>query len=153
MMTMAKKLTVETDNGPKRLYRSRKDKMISGVCGGIAEYFDVDPVWVRLLTVLIGFTTGVGIIVYLIAWIVIPKNPDQVEGKATQAEVVVDRVAKRVERRREGHGAFLAGMILIVVGAALLLRNFVHWIHLSLVWPILIILVGLFFLLRRRDHE
>jgi len=59
----------------KRLYRSGKDKMIGGVCGGIAEYFDVDSVFVRLLAVILLFT-GVGALAYLIAWIIIPINPE-----------------------------------------------------------------------------
>jgi phage shock protein C len=58
----------------KRLYRSGKDKVIAGVCGGIAEYFDVDPVLIRLAAVGLLFA-GIGIIVYIVAWIIVPKNP------------------------------------------------------------------------------
>ena len=57
----------------KRLYRSEKDKIIGGVCGGIAEYFDIDPVIVRLIWLLFIFC-GIGIIAYIIAWIIIPKR-------------------------------------------------------------------------------
>ncbi len=60
---------------PKRLYRSKKDKKIGGVCGGIAEYFNVDPTLIRLLWVLITiFSAGLGILGYLIAWIIIPEK-------------------------------------------------------------------------------
>ena len=62
----------------KKLYRSKKDKMIAGVCGGIAEYFDIDPILARLLGVLFVLSGGAGIIAYIIAWIVIPENPEQV---------------------------------------------------------------------------
>lgn len=58
----------------KRLYRSRNDKMIFGVCGGLAEYFGVDPTLVRLLTVLIWMTGG-GFIAYLVAGIIMPEAP------------------------------------------------------------------------------
>ena len=59
----------------KRLYRSGKDKIIAGVCGGIAEYFNIDPVIVRILLILSIFLWGFGILFYLIAWIIIPRNP------------------------------------------------------------------------------
>ena len=61
----------------KRVYRSKKSKMLAGVCGGIAEYFEIDPVLVRLLFVLLLFMGLVGIIIYLVAWLLIPENPNQ----------------------------------------------------------------------------
>ena len=61
----------------KRLYRSTRDKMIAGVCGGIAEYFDVDPTIVRLIAVVLIFGWGSGLLAYLIAAIIVPKNPYQ----------------------------------------------------------------------------
>ncbi len=70
---MPKEETKET----KRVYRSKKNKILAGVCGGIAEYFDVDPVLVRLLFVLLLFMGFVGIIIYLVAWLLIPENPNQ----------------------------------------------------------------------------
>jgi len=60
----------------KKLYRSEKDHMIAGVCGGIAEYFDVDSTLVRLLTGLSVILGGAGVVAYIIAWIIIPKNPN-----------------------------------------------------------------------------
>lgn len=61
----------------KRLYRSTRDKMIAGVCGGLAEYFDVDPTIVRLIAVVLIFGWGSGLLAYLIAAIIVPKNPYQ----------------------------------------------------------------------------
>ncbi|MCL2360945.1 MAG: PspC domain-containing protein [Defluviitaleaceae bacterium] len=59
----------------KRLYRSRTNKVISGVCGGIAEYFNIDPSLVRLGMVLFTFAGGSGIVAYIIGAIVIPQAP------------------------------------------------------------------------------
>jgi len=60
---------------PKRLYRSETDKMIGGVCGGIAEYFTLDPTLVRIgYIVLSVFTVFSGVLAYLILWIVVPKR-------------------------------------------------------------------------------
>ncbi len=59
----------------KRLYRSKKDKMLAGICGGLAEYFDVDPSLVRLAIVLLCLYAGTGLLVYIIAAIIIPEDP------------------------------------------------------------------------------
>lgn len=59
----------------KRLYRSKRNRMIGGVCGGVGEYFNVDPTFVRLLWVLLTFAYGSGVLVYIIAWIIIPEHP------------------------------------------------------------------------------
>ncbi len=60
----------------KRLYRSRRDRMLAGVCGGIAEYFGVDPTIIRLLAVVLGCCAGGGLLAYIIAAIVVPNAPD-----------------------------------------------------------------------------
>jgi phage shock protein C len=56
----------------KRLRRSRTERMIAGVCGGIAEYLNVDPTIVRLIWVLIAFLAGAGVLLYIIMWIIMP---------------------------------------------------------------------------------
>jgi phage shock protein C len=60
----------------KKLYRSRKSRIIAGICGGIAEYFDIDPIIVRLITLILVLSAGGGFIVYIIAWIVVPEEPE-----------------------------------------------------------------------------
>ena len=59
----------------KRLYRSNRESMICGVCGGIAEYFDIDPTLVRLGAIILSMGGGSGVLAYIIAAVVIPKNP------------------------------------------------------------------------------
>lgn len=83
----------ETSNGTarraharKRLYRSRYDKSIAGVCGGLAEYIDVDVTLVRLaVAACIIFSGGVGLIAYLVAWIIMPQEPILLREAATAA--------------------------------------------------------------------
>lgn len=60
----------------KRLYRIEQGKMLAGVCGGIAEYFDVDPSFVRLVWVLFCAVGGSGVLAYIVAAIIIPKKSD-----------------------------------------------------------------------------
>jgi phage shock protein C len=62
----------------KRLYRSKKEQMLGGICGGLAEYIDVDPSIIRLvLVVLIVLSWGLFILVYIAAWIIIPASPEE----------------------------------------------------------------------------
>ena len=60
----------------KRLYRSRRNRMIGGVCGGLAEYLDTDPTIIRLALALSILLGGAGILAYLIMWIIIPEEPE-----------------------------------------------------------------------------
>ncbi len=66
----------------KKLTLSRRDKKIAGVCGGFAEYLDLDPTLVRLLWVALVFFAGWGVIAYLVAWIVMPLGPEVTEERA-----------------------------------------------------------------------
>ncbi len=59
----------------KRLYRSRKERMLAGVCGGLAKYFDIDPTWMRLIFILFLLLGGSALLVYLIMWILVPIEP------------------------------------------------------------------------------
>ena len=59
----------------KKLYKSKQNKMLDGVCGGIAEYFGIDPTVVRLIWALFSLMGGCGILAYIIAAIIIPRNP------------------------------------------------------------------------------
>lgn len=60
---------------PKRLYRSRTDKKIAGICGGMGKYFGIDPVIFRIIWLLLLLGMGAGLLAYLILWLVIPMEP------------------------------------------------------------------------------
>lgn len=61
----------------KKLYRSRQNRMLGGICGGIGEYLNVDPTVVRLLWVLFTFVGASGLLAYLICLVIIPEHPEQ----------------------------------------------------------------------------
>lgn len=65
-------------NQYKKLYRSSKNSMIAGVCGGIAEYFGRDPTWIRLAFVLFLLFGGSAILVYAVLWLIVPLDKDKV---------------------------------------------------------------------------
>ncbi len=62
----------------KRLYRSRKERMVMGVCGGLGEYFKIDPTLVRLAFVIATLMGGPGLVAYVVLLIVVPEEPEQV---------------------------------------------------------------------------
>lgn len=59
----------------KRLYRSNKSRILGGVCGGLAEYCNVDPTWMRIIFILLILFGGLIILIYLIMWIITPNSP------------------------------------------------------------------------------
>ena len=60
---------------PKRLYRSRTDRKIAGICGGMGQYFGVDPVIFRIIWLLLLLGMGAGLVVYLVLWLIVPLEP------------------------------------------------------------------------------
>lgn len=63
----------------KKLYRSRDNRMIAGVCGGLGEYFEIDPTLIRLAMAFFSLWSGGGILLYFIAWFLIPEAPEEAE--------------------------------------------------------------------------
>lgn len=88
-----------------RLYRSESDRVLGGVCGGIAEVYDADPTLVRLLTVLIVLATGIGPFLYLIAWLIMPTE-SEVKGRSTGKveEVEIDKTGSADEDAEDESG-------------------------------------------------
>ncbi|HEV8230137.1 MAG TPA: PspC domain-containing protein [Candidatus Limnocylindria bacterium] len=122
----------DTSTAP-RLYRSATDKVIAGVCGGLARYFALDPALVRLVFVVFAFAGGASILMYVVLWIAVPV------GTGGPAVELGDR------------GQEMLATILIAVGALWLLANvgafaFINW---RLAWPIVLIVAGAALLLRR----
>ena len=144
------------ENEIKKLYRSKENKVIAGVCGGIAEHFNIDPVWIRLVTVLLVLADGIGIVLYILAWILVPVNPGQRETKNTKAEEVVaniragksDKVVKDIHKKVKdnGNGTIILGIVVVLIGAGLLLKNLFAWFNFNFVWPVAIIAIGLYFM-------
>jgi len=67
-------MTEPSSNGSKRLYRTREGRVVAGVCAGLAAYFGIDPTLVRLAFALFTILGGAGVLLYLVAWIVIPED-------------------------------------------------------------------------------
>ncbi len=140
-----------TTDIPRKLYKSRRDRMIDGVCGGIAEYFDVDPTIVRIVWILVTLMGGTGLVLYIAGMIIIPANPDTNAVPTGSTSPVLSG-----DRRR------FWGVMLILAGATFLLINLgwyagFHWwtFSRSVLLPVLLIGVGgfLMFIHSRRGQE
>ncbi|MFA4885460.1 MAG: PspC domain-containing protein [Desulfotomaculaceae bacterium] len=130
-----------------KLYRSRKIRMIAGVAGGLAEYFEVDVTLVRLLWVLAVFAGGAGVLAYIVAAIIIPEEKDA-PGYPTEEQgetVATPEKSLRRERTRRN-----AGLLLIGLGIVLLAHELLPWDLMRYSWPLLLIALGFFIVFRDR---
>lgn len=125
-----------------RLYRSRKDRMVAGVCGGLAEYLGIDPVLIRLITILLVFA-GIGLPAYIVAWIIIPEEPRTAEEAVEPTEVNAELHQRRVKRN--------TGILLIVVGIVLLIDQFFPFWDLFKLWPLVLVLIGVYLLKEAKE--
>lgn len=79
---------MNTSNSPRRLFRSRNQRVIAGVCGGLAEYFNLDPTWIRLAFILLSLLgVGLFVIVYIIFWIIVPLAPSSSAGSTIDRQL------------------------------------------------------------------
>lgn len=120
-----------------RLMRSRTDRVLGGVAGGIGQHLGIDAVIIRLVFVVLVLAGGSGLLAYVIAWIVIPQAPD--DGEPAPARPPSDRDAT----------ARIAGLGLIALGALLLAERLLPAFSWRLVAPLLLIALGILLLLRR----
>jgi phage shock protein PspC (stress-responsive transcriptional regulator) len=141
----------------KKLYRSRKDKMIGGVAGGLAEYFEIDATLVRIIFVVTLFIGGGGFLAYLIMWIVVPEEPfvvvtpDTSAGQTTTGTATDPDAQKIYEHHRARKRNFF-GTVLIVVGVLVLMDNFVPRFHFGDYWPLILIAIGIALLMKSKNN-
>jgi phage shock protein PspC (stress-responsive transcriptional regulator) len=140
-----------------KLYRSNSDRMVGGVCGGLGTFLNIDPIFVRLLFVLLLFGSEFGFILYLLLWIIIPE-----EGKAYGFKD--DSLGEKVKSMGEDiqqavtqphpQAGIIMGLGLIVIGGFLFLDrlnlSWMNWIDLDILWPILLIVGGVVLLFRKK---
>ena len=132
----------------KKLYKSENDKVLAGVCGGIAEYFVVDSVIIRLLWVVFTLLGGSGLIAYIIAAIIMPSNPLGYRPEDISADGDYNSNSPRRESNR--NTALVFGVLLILFGGLIVVKDFIPWIHRDLILAALLIGLGLFFLVKRK---
>ncbi len=161
----------------KRLYRSQNDRMVWGVCGGLAKYFDMDPTIIRIIFVLLIFANGLGLLAYIIMAIAVPlegskatapkeaikENVEELKSTAselgreirstftdTEEETKPEAASETHHRRRN-----ILGIILIVAGVLFLMGslNLFSWLHWGYLWPLALVAVGLIIIFSARSRR
>jgi phage shock protein PspC (stress-responsive transcriptional regulator) len=145
------------------LYRSRRERMIGGVCGGLGEYLRIDASLVRIFFVLLVFTTGIGWLLYFILWAAVPYEDEGAFGSPTtihtgiaemtaKARSLGDDVRQTAARPSRQIGVVI-GATLVLIGVLALLRNLgipgLGWLNEGLIWPILLLVGGIALVWRR----
>ncbi|HMC83623.1 MAG TPA: PspC domain-containing protein [Candidatus Polarisedimenticolia bacterium] len=146
----------------RRVYRSKRDIKIAGVCGGLGEHFDVDPTVFRVVFLLLAFYGGVGVLLYLIAWLLIPPGGapasaapggpeaagDRIESAARQAAEALDEKIRAWDPGSE-KGMMVIGFLLVFIGLVLVLNNFnafsfdlFEYVNWRKLWPSVLIAAG-----------
>lgn len=170
---------------PQAFHRG-KDRILGGVCSGLAAGFRIDPLWMRLGFVLLAFLQGVGVLIYIVLWLVMPEQVDGKEGTRSGFDSMTDDL-KRIGAELKGlfgrapmpaaseqsasdpsspavsspggtsaapvtRQSLALGVLLVVVGLILLGANagLVQW---SVIWPTVLILVGVLLLARTLDRR
>ncbi|NEU07301.1 PspC domain-containing protein [Flavihumibacter sp. R14] len=148
----------------KKLQRNEQDKMLAGVCAGLAEYFDVDVTWIRIAFVVATLAGFSGVLAYIILWIAVPAKPFipgaynshqsrysadyrvYEESKEPSAYNTYTVPEPPVPARKAGNGRMIAGLVLVAFGAFFLLDEFnviPYWFDFDKLWPLIFIIPGI----------
>jgi phage shock protein C len=139
----------------KRLYRNANGKMIGGVCSGLADYFSIDPVLIRLVFVILVLHSGIGVLAYIILWIVVPRRAETLSAGTSAGAVEFEQSDESYDptdgasastapktKSDSRRGTFIGGIVLIVLGALFLLDNFIPHFGFDDFWPLVLIAIG-----------
>jgi len=152
-----------------KLYRSTTDRVFGGVCGGLADYMQVDPLILRILFVLVAMMNGLGLVAYLLMWIFVPseasvgsqrdqvvcENMEEIKerartlGQSAQQSLNRQKWAANWTQGKTSQRMLLIGAGLVVVGLLVLLDNlgWLWWFSLGKLWPLILIAIGVVVLL------
>ncbi len=151
-----------------KLYRSRNDKMIGGVCGGLGQYLGIDSIFVRLFFVLLALGDGIGVFIYVVLWLVVPREGRAGEmateetiragaGEIAERARTLGNDLRQAVHRPNPQAGLIVGVALIVLGVVFLLQSlniaWLHWLDFDVLWPVLLIVGGVALLLRRVKGE
>lgn len=137
----------------EKLFRSRRTRVIAGVAGGLAQYFNIDPVIIRILFVVLTVMHGMGPVIYIILWIAVPEEPfakaygintdDTAAPEGTEPKfdnLNMDSVP--LEPKKTGNGRIIAGSILILIGAIFFFDRFIPSFDFGDIFPFIFIIAG-----------
>ena len=150
----------------QRLFRSRTDVMLGGVCAGLAAFFGLDPTLVRIFFVLMALGTGFGVFLYILMWIVVPAEGAAVSSTGSAHGAAGEMADRSLDFGKEISGAFgrpnprlgaFFGAALIGLGLIWLAQSldvpWLRWLNFDILWPTLLIVGGIAVIFRRARGE
>jgi len=142
-----------------KLYRSVSNRMVGGVSGGLGGYLNIDPIFIRLLFVLIFFGTDFGFILYVILWILIPEEGKDYGFKddsfSDRVKSMGNDVQQAVTQPHPQSGLILGAGLIIIGGILFLDRlnfSWLSWMEFDILWPLILIAGGIVLLIRVRQE-
>ncbi len=134
----------------KQLYRSKTDRVLGGVAGGLGKYFDVDSTLIRIIFLILFFSGGSGILLYLILWLIVPSH----QGKKIAADETIKENVEEIKIKASEigneQGKQWLGILLFSFGIILLLRNLGFFrFFVGQLWPLALVFIGVAMLIRK----
>ncbi|MBN1299625.1 MAG: PspC domain-containing protein [Melioribacteraceae bacterium] len=137
-----------------RLYRARIGRVLGGVAAGLAKYLNLDPILVRVILIIVALLNGIGIILYIILWIIIPEEPieqafnmgpssnekDKTPGQRQDEKF--NEFEKQFAGKTGGNGRTVVGIVLIGLGIIFLLENLIPYFEFEDLLPLALIGIG-----------
>jgi phage shock protein C len=138
---------------PKRIYRSQKNRIIFGVCGGLAEYFEVDPLLIRIFFIFLVLAGGSGVLLYILLAVLMPKEGGGADLNKNNLAEEAKKRTKELVKEIKGDESWInnsrnvLGLIIIILGLNLLFSelfhvNFFNSIAWGVAWALIIIFIG-----------
>ncbi len=153
-------MTKKLNETPNKLCRSTTDIVIAGVAAGIADFFEIDPLIVRILFILLFAFGGSGLVIYLILWIIVPKKGDKsknteeiVKKNVAELKAKVQKLVKEIKtascnhHKRDHKNKKWFGVMVLALGAMLILRN-MGVFYMRDFWPAALLVLGLVILFK-----
>ena len=141
------------NNEIKKLHRSKNDRVIDGVAGGLGEYFGIDPVLFRILFIFLILWGGAGILFYLILIFIIPREDGQsatetIKEVADEFKGKAQDISKQSWWTSRGH---VFGVVIMIAGLIFLLNQLfpMRFLKFNFIWPVVVMLIGFFVILKK----
>ncbi len=144
------------ENNIKRLERSRTNRVIAGVCAGLADYFKIDVALMRVLFVVATICGSFGFWMYIILWIVVPEEyvlgPGNINDNSNGDTIDITPNEEKNDRKSV-NGAMIASLILIFIGLVALVDNFTPIAWVWKLWPVPLIIIGVVLLINSTKNN
>ncbi len=146
----------------EKLYRSRRNRVVSGVCAGLGKYLNIDPIIIRIVFIIFTLIHGIGILIYIIMWIITPEEPISnlysgmdVDFESDEKTSGFNFDATTSVPKNNSNARTVVGIILIILGVLFLADRYLPYFDFELLLPITLIIIGILLLINstRKSNE